>query len=82
MKIQLIVRSIRQMPREAYIMLKFVLALCCIMLLGALSVYFMIDEFGIHNCRLLPLAILLTENPAGVLLLGGILVCMLIDRLR
>jgi len=82
MKIQEIVRSIRQMPRPAYLMLRFVLAVCCVMLLGALAVYFMIDEVGIHNCRQLQLALLLTENPAGVLLLGGIMVYMLIDRAR
>ena len=82
MKIQEIVRSIRLMPRPAYLMLRFVLAVCCAMLLGALTVYFRIDEAGIHNCRQLQLALLLTENPAGVLLLGGILVCTLNDRAR
>lgn len=82
MKIQEIVRSIRQMPRPAYLMLRFVLAVCCAMLLCALAVYFRIDEAGIHNCRQLRLALLLTENPAGVLLLGGIMVYMLIDRAR
>ncbi len=78
--IQAIVTYIRQMPRAAYLMLKAVLAICCLMLLCALAVYFRIDEFGIHNCRQLRLAAQLTENPAGILFLGGILVCVLIDR--
>ena len=78
--IQAIVTYIRQMPRPAYLMLKAVLAIRCIMLLCALALYFMIEEFGIHNCRQLKLAAQLTENPAGILLLGGILVCILIDR--
>ena len=78
--IQAIVTYIRQMPRAAYLMLRAVLAICCIMLLCALVIYFVIDEFGIHNCRQLRLAAQLTENPAGVLLLGGIMVCVLIER--
>ena len=80
--IQAIVNYIRQMPRTAYLLLREVLAICCLMLLGALAVYYGIDEFGIHNCRQLRLAVQLTENPAGILLLGGILVCVLIDRER
>lgn len=80
MKIQAISQSISNMPRSAYILLYSVLALCCLMLVAALAVYFRIDECGIHNFRELKLAILLTESPAGVLLTGGILVCYLIER--
>ena len=78
--IQAIITYIRQMPRPAYLMLRAALAICCIMLMCALTLYFMIEEFGIHNCRQLRLAAQLTENPAGVLLLGGIMVCVLIER--
>ena len=74
MKIKKLKRSIEQMPRPAYIFLKLTLMLCCAML--ALSL--VLHGAGSREAR--NLALLFLESPAGVLLLGGIGVCFMLDR--
>ncbi|MGN1003165.1 MAG: hypothetical protein ACI4PC_10410 [Oscillospiraceae bacterium] len=74
MKIKKLKRSIEQMPRPAYIFLKLTLMLCCAMLALSLVLY----GSGSREAR--NLALLFLESPAGVLLLGGIGVCFMLDR--
>lgn len=67
-------RSIEQMPRPAYIFLKITLMLCCAMLMLSLAL------FHVESREAQNLARLFLENPAGVLLLGGIGVCFILDH--
>ena len=63
--IQAIITYIRQMPRPAYLMLRAALAICCIMLMCALTLYFMIEEFGIHTAGSLDWQRSLRKIPPG-----------------
>lgn len=74
MRIKKLKRSIEQMPRPAYIFLKITLMLCCAMLALSL-VLFCAKSREARN-----LALLFLENPAGVLILGGIGVCFMLDH--
>ena len=67
-------RSIEEMPRPAYIFLKCLLVLAATML----TVSSLLFAFGGQNN--LHLAILLLETPAGILLLGTVLLALLLDR--
>lgn len=62
------------MPRPAYIFLKLLLMVAAAML-GASAALFAFAPDARH------LAVLLLENPAGVLLLGLIALAVLLDRL-
>ena len=77
-KIAKLRRSIETMPRPAYIFLKGVLILACVMLLGS-SLLFALGG-GDPDRR--ALAQLLLESPAGVLMLGVVGLALLLDRLE
>ena len=70
-------RSIEQMPRCAYIFLKYLLMLSAVMLAASLLLFLTADS----SLSRLHLAVLLLETPAGVLLLGIIGLAILLDRL-
>lgn len=71
-------RSINSMPRCAYIFLKNVLRLCCIMLTGSLLLFYGADSF--EEYERMKFAVLFLESPAGLLLLGVIGTAIFIDR--
>lgn len=62
------------MPRPAYIFLKYLLVLASVMLTGSGLLFALGSEREIH------LAVLLLETPAGVLLLGAVLLAFLLDH--
>lgn len=68
--------SIREMPRGAYIFLKGVLALACLMLTASALLTALGGQRTAH------LALALLETPAGVLLLGVVGLAFLLDRLE
>ena len=68
-------RSIEEMPRPAYIFLKYLLAL----VLTMLSVSMLLFALGTTRSQQ-HLAVLLLESPAGVLLLGLFGLALLLDR--
>lgn len=70
-------RSIETMPRPAYIFLKLLLALSALMLTASALLF----ALGGRDLPRLHLAMLLLESPAGVLLLGGVGLAFLLDRL-
>lgn len=72
-------RSIDAMPRCAYIFLKSVLRLSCIMLMVSLCL-FAADTGTISDYERMKFAFLFLENPAGILLLGVIGTAFFIDR--
>lgn len=72
-------RSIDAMPRCAYIFLKNVLRLSCIMLFISLCL-FLTDKGTISDHERIKFAFLFLENPAGLLLLGVIGTAFFIDR--
>lgn len=74
MDIKKLKRSIEQMPRPAYIFMKLTLMLCCAMLSLSLALF----AFGGREAR--NLALLFLESPAGILILGAIGVCFIIDH--
>ena len=76
MKLQKLRRSIETMPRPAYIFLKYLLCAAAVML-GASLLLFL--TAGADRSRL-HLAVLLLENPAGMLLLGAFALAFLLDR--
>ena len=67
-------RSIEEMPRPAYIFLKWLLVLASAMLTVSGVLFALGDEHNLH------LAVLLLETPAGVLLLGTVLLAYLLDH--
>lgn len=67
-------RSIEEMPRPAYIFLKWLLTLAAAMLTASSLLFALGDECDMH------LAVLLLETPAGVLLLGTVLLACLLDH--
>ena len=73
MRFQRLRRSIEEMPRPAYIFLRALLCLAACMLLLSLLLF----TFTEHRRY----ALYLLEAPAGVLLLGVILLAVLLDRL-
>ena len=73
-----ITRSIETMPRPAYIFLKNLLRAVAAMLLASCLLF---QTAGTDVCRM-HLAVLLLENPAGVLLLGAIGLAFLLDRCK
>lgn len=72
-------RSINSMPRCAYIFLKNVLRLCCIMLMSSLLL-FCGSSVSYEQYERMKLAVLFLETPAGLLLLGIIGTAIFIDR--
>ena len=67
-------RSIEEMPRPAYIFLKWLLTLAAAMLAVSSLLFALGDESQMQ------LAVLLLETPAGVLLLGTVLLAFLLDH--
>ena len=71
---------LRKMPRPAYIFLRSVLQICCVMLLISAALFMELEgrpaDHGLYM-----LASLLLENPAGVLLVGLIGLGFLLDHL-
>ena len=80
MGIRKLKRSIETMPRPAYILLKALLMLCCLMLALSLALFWLHRSFFPRERELYHLALLLLENPAGLLLAGGVGVCFMLDR--
>ena len=81
MKLKRLARSIENMPRPAYIFLRAVLLVSCVMLFAAF-VLFAEHEQRPADHALYRTAVLLLENPAGVLMLGLIGLGFMLDRLR
>ena len=71
-------RSIDEMPRPAYIFLKNVLMLCCIMLSASLLLF--AGDNGIESYERIKLAYLMLESPAGLLLLSLVGLAFILDR--
>lgn len=67
-------RSIEEMPHPAYIFLKWLLTLAAAMLAVSSLLFALGDESHMQ------LAVLLLETPAGVLLLGTVLLAFLLDH--
>ena len=71
---------LRKMPRGAYIFLRSVLQICCVMLLISAALFMELEgrpaDHGLYM-----LASLFLENPAGVLLAGLIGLGFLLDHL-
>ena len=80
MKLKRLVRGIENMPRPAYIFLRTVLLVCCAMLFASFVLFVLYEQQPV-NRTLYKTAVLLLENPAGVLLLGLICLGFLLDRL-
>lgn len=81
MKLRRLVRGIEEMPRPAYIFLRAVLLVCCVMLFAAFVLFLMCQQRPADH-KLYKTAVLLLENPAGVLLLGLICLGFLLDHLH
>ena len=73
MRFQHLRRSIEEMPRPAYIFLRALLCLAACMLLLSLLLFAFTEQRQY--------AVYMLEAPAGVLLLGVILLAVLLDRL-
>lgn len=71
---------LRKMPHSAYIMLLFTLKLSCAMLLISLLLFTRCLVTGEYDRELYMTAVLLLENPAGLLFVGGIGAAYFIDR--
>ena len=71
---------LRKMPRPAYIFMRSILQLCCVMLLVSAALFMELEgrpaDHGLYM-----LASLFLENPAGVLLTGLIGLGFLLDHL-
>ena len=67
-------RSIEEMPRPAYIFLKFLLVLALLMLAASALLFALGTTLSQRH-----LAVLLLESPAGVLLLGLFGLALLLD---
>ena len=80
MRFKTMARQIERMPRPAYIFLRAVLMLCCLMLLASFALFLRWEELGGGDRGLYMTAVTLLESPAGVLLLGGIGAAFFIDR--
>ena len=80
MKLKRLMRDIENMPRPAYIFLRTVLLVCCAMLFASFVLFILYEQYP-SNHALYKTAVLLLENPAGVLLLGLIGLGFLLDRL-
>lgn len=79
MKRKKLARSIREMPRSAYIFLRFVLTLCCLMLFASFVLFMLLEQRPAdHGLRMT--AVLLLENPAGLLIVGGIGLAFILDH--
>ena len=65
------------MPRHAYIFLKYILAFSALMLCAS-ALLFVFGTSRSHQ----HLAVLFLETPAGVLLLGGIGLAVLLDQAK
>ena len=78
MKLQKLKRSIETMPRPAYIFLKHLLRAAAAMLSASLLLFLTAGT----DLQRAHLAVLLLENPAGVLLLGAFGLAFLLDRCR
>lgn len=78
MKLQNLKRSIETMPRPAYIFLKYLLLTAAAMLAASLALHLTAGT----DLRRAHLAVLLLENPAGLLLLGAFGLVFLLDRFR
>ena len=76
MKHKTLGRWIETMPRPAYIFLKHLLRAAAAMLLASLLLFLTAER----DPARLHLAVLLLENPAGVLLLGAMGLAFLLDR--
>ena len=76
MKLQKLKRSIETMPRPAYIFLKNLLRAAAAMLCAS-ALLFMTAGADLARAHL---AVLLLENPAGMLLLGAFGLAFLLDR--
>lgn len=72
-------RSIETMPRPAYIFLKNVLKLSCLMLAVALLLFCSADSGSMADYEKLKYAQLFLENPAGLLLVGAIGTAIFLD---
>lgn len=70
-------RSIESMPRPAYIFFRAVLVLAALMLTASLLLFLYANT---HRAAQLRLAVVLLENPAGVLLCGLIGLAFILDR--
>ena len=76
MKLRKLKRSIETMPRPAYIFLKYLLRVAAAILCASCLLFL---TAGKDPARL-HLAVLLLENPAGMLLLGAFGLAFLLDR--
>ena len=72
-------RSIEEMPRPAYIFLKNVLMLCCVILLCSLLLY-LGAESNIADYDRLKLAALMLETPSSILIISLICFVIILDR--
>ena len=80
MNIKKLKRSIEEMPRPAYIFLRWLLILCCGMLALSLALFILRAGFFPRSRQIYHLAVLLLENPAGVLLMGAMGLAFILDR--
>ncbi len=76
MKLNKLKRSIETMPRPAYIFLKNLLRAAALTLSASCLLFLTAGT----DVRLLHLAVLLLENPAGMLMLGAFGLAFLLDR--
>lgn len=72
-------RSIEEMPRPAYIFLKNILLLSCVLLACSLALFLSPDK-GAGAYERTKLAWILLESPAGILLLGVVGLAFILDR--
>lgn len=80
MKKKTVVKNIENMPRSAYLFLRSVLQLCCVMLFASWLYFLCWEDGGCRNHALYQSALTLLETPAAVLLLGGIGTAFFMDR--
>jgi hypothetical protein len=79
LKLKELGRRIENLPRPAYIFLRAVLALCCLMLFACFVLFLLLEEHP-ESYRVYRCALLLLENPAGVLIVGGVCFALILDR--
>lgn len=72
-------RSIEEMPRPAYIFLKYTLLFCCILLCSSLILYLSSHE-GFADYEKTKLAALMLETPAAILIISAICLAFILDR--